>query len=213
MTRKELAQRIAKSRAVAVLRMPSSRKVVRVADAIVRGGVTTLEVTLTTPGALQAITQLANRHASNALIGVGSVLTAHDVAQAADSGARFIVSPVSTPQIIESAHQHGLAVMPGAFTPTEIQQAHAWGADFVKVFPAEFFGPKYIRALLKPLPHLKLCPTGGVTPENAGEWIRAGASVVGIGSALVDRNAVEAEDYEALTKRARILTASVQSID
>ena len=176
-----------------------------------RGGVTTLEVTLTTPGAMAAIALLAERFVPTALVGAGSVLNADDVAQAADRGAQFIVSPVCTQEIIDCAHARDLAVMPGAFTPTEVQRATALGADIVKVFPASFWGPRYVRTLLAPMPHLRLCPTGGVTPANAGAWIRAGAVAVGIGSALVDREAVQAGDFESLTRRARTLVESIES--
>ena len=211
-SRAEITQRIVTAGAVAILRLKSSRRVLPVAEAMLRGGVTVLEVTLTTPGALAATERLASQLSPAVLVGVGSVLNANDVAQAADSGARYIVSPIATPEIIESAHKRGLPVMPGAFTPTEMQRAQALGADLIKVFPAEFWGPKYLKAILAPMPQLRLCPAGGVTPENAGAWIQAGALAVGVGSALIDSAAVEACKFEELTRRARVLVQSIESV-
>lgn len=212
MSRAETTQRIVTAGAVAILRLKSSHRVLPVAEAMLRGGVTILEVTLTTPDALAATERLASWLSPAVLVGMGSVLNANEVAQAADSGAQFIVSPIATPEIIESAHKRGLPVMPGAFTPTEVQRAQALGADLVKVFPAGFWGPKYLKVLLAPMPQLRLCPTGGVTPENAGTWIQAGALAVGVGSALIDRAAVEAGKFDELTRRARILVKSIELV-
>ncbi len=212
MTRPDIIQRLLEAGAVAVLRLPDSRHTLRVAEAVAQGGITAVEVTLTTPDALATIEQLARQMPGSALIGVGSVLNADDVAQAAGSGARFIVSPITTHEIIKSAHENDLPVIPGALTPTEVYHAQALGADFVKVFPASFWGPKYVRALLAPMPHLRLCPTGGVTPHNAGEWIQAGAKVVGIGSALVNPSMVAAGNYEEITRRARTLARSIKAV-
>ena len=211
MTRTEVSARIAELRAVAVLRLPSSEHVPRVAEAMLEGGVHAIEVTLTTPGALTAIEQLERRFACDAVIGVGSVRTPEDVTRAKDHGAQFVVSPITSAPVIATARDHDLAVMPGALTPTEVDRAQELGADFVKVFPASFWGPKYIRALLAPMPDLRLCPTGGVTPTNAGTWIEAGAQAVGIGSALAPKSSIAAGDYGEVTRRAKTLVKSIQS--
>jgi len=212
MIRTEITRRIVAAGAIAILRQPDSTAVLRTAEAILRGGVTVIEVTLTTPGALTATEQLVRRLPAHALVGVGSVLKPDDVAQAAESGARFIVSPVVMPETIACSHRYGLPVLPGALTPTEIYRAQLLGADFVKVFPAAFWGPRYIRTLLAPMPHLRLCPTGGVTPANAGQWIQAGASVVGLGSALADPVAVAAGNFGEITHRARTLVQSITEV-
>ena len=136
------------------------------------------------------------------LIGTGSVLDADTARRAIEAGARYVVSPVFEPEVVEEAHRQGVPAMPGAFTPTEILRAHQAGADIVKVFPAEVFGPAFIKGVLAPMPFLRLMPTGGVTPENAGDWIRAGAAAVGLGSALVDPQLVAAGQFDALTQRA-----------
>ena len=212
MTRADTTQRILEAGAIAIVRLPSTRHLIRVAEAIVHGGVTVMEVTLTTPNALAATRQLVQRLSERAVVGVGSVLFANDVARAAECGARFIVSPVSTPALIESAHAHDLPVIPGALTPSEVYQAQARGADLIKVFPAGFWGSKYIRALLAPMPDLRLCPTGGVTPENAGEWIAAGALAVGIGSALASAALAKSGNFEEITQRAQTLVRSIQAV-
>ncbi len=199
------------AKAVAVIRLTSGQRVVPVTEALLKGDVTVIEVTLTTPRALAAVEMLVRKLSPPALVGVGSVLHAGDVALAADCGARFIVSPITTQAMIECAQKRGMIVMAGAFTPTEAHRAQTLGADFVKVFPAGFWGPKYLGTLLAPMPHLRLCPTGGVTPENAGDWIKAGAVAVGVGSALVDQKAVRQGRYDELTRRARILVNSVAS--
>jgi 2-dehydro-3-deoxyphosphogluconate aldolase/(4S)-4-hydroxy-2-oxoglutarate aldolase len=126
-----------------------------------------------------------------------------------DAGARFVVGPVFRRDVIAACHERDVVVAPGAFTPTEVLDAHEAGADLVKIFPATGLGPQYIRDVRAPLPQLKLLPTGGVTPANAGDWIRAGAVAVGIGSALLDVGAIERGEWHILTERARDAVRSV----
>ena len=208
----EITYRIITAGAIALLRLPESRAVIPTAEAILQGGVTVLEITLTTPGATSAIKQLSGQLPQHTILGAGSILSLDDVARSVDCGAKFIVSPITTPQIIECAHDHGLPIVAGALTPNEIFHAQEMGSDLVKVFPAGFWGPRYIKAVLAPMPHLRLCPTGGVTPENAGQWIQAGAKVVGVGSALADPVTVAAGNYAEITRRARRLVKSVDEV-
>ena len=126
-----------------------------------------------------------------------------------DAGARFVVGPVFRRDVVDACRERDIVVAPGCFSPTEIVEAHEYGADIVKVFPATALGPQYIKDLRAPLPHLKLMPTGGVTLDNAGEWIRAGAVAVGAGSALLDAAAIEAGRLEVITANARRIVASV----
>jgi 2-dehydro-3-deoxyphosphogluconate aldolase/(4S)-4-hydroxy-2-oxoglutarate aldolase len=142
---------------------------------------------------------------------MGSVLNAADAQRAIDSGADFIVSPVFKTELIQTAHKNDKPSMPGCFSPTEIQTAYEAGADIVKVFPADVLGTTFFKGIKAPLPHLKLMPTGGVTLTNGGDWIRAGACAVGIGSALINNNAVEEENYSLLTENAKILMQSIES--
>ena len=180
-------------------------------EALVEGGVEAIEVTLTVPGALEQIRRVDEAMGDRIVLGVGSVTDADQARQAVEAGARYVVSPVFKPEVIEAAHEMGAAAMPGCFTPTEAQTAHEAGADVVKVFPAGVLGMPFFKGVLAPLPHLRLMPTGGVTLDNAGDWLRAGAVAVGVGSALWDDAAVAAGDYATLTANARRLCTSIDA--
>jgi len=190
---------------IAVVRLPRAADLHRVAEALAAGGVRGIELTLTTPGALEAIRELGGPGGLGArcVIGAGTVLGPDAARQVMDAGARFVVSPVFAPDVVAACRERDVVVMPGAFTPTEILRAWDAGADVVKVFPSSILGPRYFRDVLAPLPHVRLTPTGGVTLENVGDWIEAGAAAVGVGGALVDPVLVAAGDWEALTARAR----------
>jgi 2-dehydro-3-deoxyphosphogluconate aldolase / (4S)-4-hydroxy-2-oxoglutarate aldolase len=209
--RTAVVERVRREGAVAVLRLPDAAQTVRAAEWLVAGGVTALEVTLTTRGAIDAIRELVARHGDAALVGAGSVLEPDQARRAVDAGARFIVSPVCLPEVIEAAAALGVPAMPGAFTPTEALRAHQAGASIVKVFPSEVLGPAFIKGVLAPMPFLKLMPTGGVTPDNVGQWLAAGAIAVGLGSALADPKLVAAGDEAAVVARARTLVANVRA--
>lgn len=201
--REQITERIAALGALAVVRLPRGQDVLPAARALHAGGVSAIEVTMTVPGALDAIAQLAREMGDALLVGVGSVLDAETARRAVEAGARFVVSPVFSAEVVAEAQRQGAAALPGALTPTEILRAHQAGADMVKVFPSDALGPSFIKGVLAPMPFLRLCPTGGVTPRNAGEWIRAGASAVGLGSALVDPTLVATREWGTLTALAR----------
>lgn len=209
--RKQILQTILQSGAVAVVRMANAQRLLRVVEAVREGGVTAIEITMTTPNALAVIEEIAREMDDSVQVGVGSVLDAETARQAIDAGARYVVSPIFKPEIIAEAHRHDVPAMPGAFTPTEVQAATEAGADVVKVFPADILGMDFFKGVLAPMPHLKLMPTGGVSLTNAGDWIRAGAVAVGVGSALLDKRAIAEEDYATLTENARTLRRSVES--
>lgn len=208
--RSHILERVLASGVVAVVRMPDSRKLIRIVEAIREGGITAIEITMTTPNALAVISEVASSMGDVVEIGVGSVLDAETGRRAIEAGAQYIVSPIFKSEIIDVAHEHGLPAMPGAFTPTEIQTATEAGADVIKVFPADIVGMPFFKGVLAPMPHLKLMPTGGVSLTNAGEWIRAGAVAVGVGSALLDKKAIADGDFARLTENARILCSSVE---
>lgn len=195
--------------AVAVVRLPDAARAAAVADALAAGGVTAIEMTFTTAGALEAIAAMRRATGDALLVGAGTVLDPETARRAIEAGASYVVSPVFRVGVVAEAHRHGVPAMPGAYTPTEILTAHEAGADVVKVFPADSLGPSYIRGVRAAMPFLRLMPTGGVTPENVGEWLAAGAAAVGLGSALVDARLVAAGDYAAITARARTVTAAV----
>lgn len=211
MTRSEILSSVLESGAVAVVRMADAARLVRVAEAVAEGGVTAIEVTMTTPNALAVIGDVARALGDAVAVGVGSVLDAGTARRAVDAGARYVVSPVFKPEVVAEAHRLGVPAMPGCFTPTEILAATEAGADVVKVFPADVLGVGFFRGVLAPIPHLRLMPTGGVTLTNAGDWIEAGAVAVGVGSALLDRRAVADGDYHTLTANARTLRQSVEA--
>ena len=194
---------------VAVIRIKEPERLKAVVDAIAEGGIRVLEVTMTVPGAVELIAELAPRMPAGFLLGAGTVVDAATAGRVIDAGARFIVSPVYRQEVIDASHKRGIAFMPGCFSPTEILTAYECGADIVKVFPATALGPQYVKDIRAPLPQLKLMPTGGVTLDNAGDWIRAGAVAVGVGSALVDTKAIEAGRFDVITDNARRVVASV----
>ena len=201
---------IERERVVAVIRLADPEKLRAVIDALAAGGVRVFEVTMTVPRAIELIAQLTPGLPQGLLVGAGTVTDADTARRAIDAGARFIVGPVFRRAVIDACHERNVPAMPGCFTPTEILDAWEAGADIVKVFPSTSLGPTFIKDVRAPLPQLKLMPTGGVSIENAADWLRAGAVAVGIGSALVDSTAVQAGDFAVLTQRAERLMANIQ---
>jgi 2-dehydro-3-deoxyphosphogluconate aldolase/(4S)-4-hydroxy-2-oxoglutarate aldolase len=195
---------------VAIVRLADGTRLSAVAEAIGAGGVRTIEVTMTVPRAIAIIEELAATLPPAYVIGAGTVLDAATARSVIRAGARFVVSPVFRREIVDECHALDAAVLPGCFTPTEILTAWEAGADLVKVFPATALGPGFFKDLRGPLPHVRLVPTGGVTLENAGAWIHAGAAAIGVGTALVDPATVADGRFDTLTLRARQLVEAVQ---
>lgn len=208
-SRLEVARTIEQLGVVAIIRMKDPAKLREVFDALAEGGVRAIEVTMTVPDAVTLIRKLAASLPPGLLLGAGTVVDAETVRAVVDAGARFVVSPVFRPDVIAECHKLGAAAAPGCFTPTEILNAHDLGADVVKVFPATALGPQFIKDIRAPLPQLKLMPTGGVSLDNAGDWIRAGAVAVGAGSALLDTRAIDEGRLDVITANARKIVASV----
>jgi 2-dehydro-3-deoxyphosphogluconate aldolase / (4S)-4-hydroxy-2-oxoglutarate aldolase len=188
---------------VAVVRVNDAGAFREVSAALIEGGVRAIEVTMTVPRAVALIESLAVSGPGDLIVGAGTVLDAETARQVILAGARFVVGPVLRPAVIELGHRYDVAVMPGCFTPTEILTAWEGGADIVKVFPATVLGPAFFRDVRGPLPQVRLMPTGGVTRENAGDWIAAGAVALGVGTALVDAKAVSARRFDLLSANAR----------
>lgn len=209
-TKDEIIRRIAAIGVIPVVRAESADLARRAASAIRQGGIPVLEITMTVPGALHIIRELTLECGDDVLIGAGTVMNPDAARDCLDAGARFIVSPSLNLATVEFCKKAGVAVMPGALTPTEIVTAWTAGADYVKVFPASTAGgPAYIRSLKAPLPEIKLVPTGGVTLANAASYIEAGAEAVGVGGELVDLHALREGKDDVLTERARQLLESV----
>jgi 2-dehydro-3-deoxyphosphogluconate aldolase/(4S)-4-hydroxy-2-oxoglutarate aldolase len=196
---------------VAVMRAPSKDLLPDIAQALLAGGVPTIEVTMTTPKAIAAIEMVADKFGDKAVVGVGTVIDAATCRDAIAAGAQFVVSPTLDPYVIETTRKYGKISIPGAFTPTEILKAWSLGADVVKVFPSTALGPQYFRDLLAPLPQLRLTPTGGVDLKNTPEWIKAGAVCVGVGSALVTKDAMTRGDWASITGNAKAFVEAVRS--
>ena len=207
--RTETVRQIEQLGVVAVIRLRDPGKLRAVVDAIVAGGVRALEVTMTVPGAVELIRGLAPTLPEGFLLGAGTVIDAETARAVVDAGAQFVISPVFKREVIVACHERGVPVAPGCFTPTEILEAHEAGADIVKLFPATTLGPQYIKDVRAPLPQVKLMPTGGVSPENAGDWIRAGAVAVAAGSSLLDAAAIESGRFELITANARRFVENV----
>ena len=188
---------------VAVLRADRPDALVQVAQAIARGGIGAVEITMTTPGALDVIGECANRLGDEILLGAGTVLDPETARAAILAGAEYIVTPTLNPDVITLCRRYDKVIIPGALTPTEILTAWECGADIVKVFPATAVGPRYFKDVKAPLPQIDLMPTGGVDLDNAGDFIRAGACAIAVGGNLVDQAAVAAGDWQALTDTSR----------
>lgn len=210
MTKLEQMQQIEACGIVAIIRANSANELIEAAAAIHAGGVNVIEVTMTTPNALQVINDVSSTYGDTVLVGAGSVLDAETARAVMLSGADFVVSPVTKPDVIEICNRYGKVVIPGAFTPTEILMAWETGADYVKVFPSSGVGADYIKDVKAPLPQIPLVPTGGISAENAADFITAGATALGVGSALVNNQLIAAGEFASLTERAEKLIKEVQ---
>lgn len=188
---------------IAVVRAQKAEQILPLSEALIAGGVTAIEITMTTPNAIAAIREAREKTGARGPIGVGTVLDKETCRKALDAGAEFVVSPILRPELVELCHAAGRPVMLGAYTPTEAQLAHEAGSDFIKIFPADGLGPGYIKALLAPLPHLKIIPTGIARVEDIGRFLQAGCAAVGLGSLLVTRHVLAENDWTELTRLAR----------
>lgn len=193
---------------IAIVRLPGAAAAVPVASAVHRGGIRAIEITLTTDGALDAVGAMRGAGLDGLCVGVGSVRTMDDARRAIDAGAEYLVTPTLNPDVVAESRRAGVPIVSGGLTPTELDAASRAGADYVKLFPASAVGPRYLREVLAPMPDLRIVPTGGVNADNIGDYRAAGAVGAGIGSALVDRDTVAAEDWDTLEKRAASLVAA-----
>ncbi len=203
---------VLESGVIAVVRLPAAVRLHDATRALALGGVSAVEVTLTTPGAIAAIASLVSDDSlAGCVVGAGTVLDESAARSVMDAGARFVVSPTLDRAVIRACRDRDVPCIPGAFTPTELLEAWRAGAQLVKLFPAAAVGPAYLRDVLAPLPFLRLVPSGGVSLDNAGAWIRAGAAAVSIGSALVSSDLLErgAAGTAELTARAHALVVHV----
>jgi 2-dehydro-3-deoxyphosphogluconate aldolase/(4S)-4-hydroxy-2-oxoglutarate aldolase len=205
----EILSRLIAGKVVAVVRLDSGDQLIKVAEALKAGGVSAIEFTVPTPGALEMIKQASAYFGDEVIMGAGTVLDAETARAAILSGAQFIVTPALNVKTIQLCRRYGKPIIPGALTPTEILTAWEAGADMVKLFPADSMGPAYLKAVLAPLPQVRLAPTGGISADNAAEYLKAGATALGVGGKLVDKQAVARGDFAALTAEAKRLMHAV----
>jgi 2-dehydro-3-deoxyphosphogluconate aldolase/(4S)-4-hydroxy-2-oxoglutarate aldolase len=202
MSKTEVLNRIRAEKVIALIRADGPESLLDCARALSAGGLNAIELTMTTPGAIALVTEVS-RKLPGVMLGLGTVLDAETARAGVAAGAQFIVTPAVRPEVIKACGQLGVPVFSGALTPTEIAQAADLGADIIKIFPAEFFGPAYIKSLRAVFPKLNFLPTGGVTTKTLGDFLKAGAFATAAGSALVDPAALKARDWAAVTARAR----------
>jgi len=207
MTKAQILAELLDTKIVAIIRLAASEHVQDTALALQKGGVSAIEVTMGTPNALEEITKLSQQ--VGILVGVGSVVDARTTELAIKAGAQYIVTPASKKEIIEVAHGYGKPVLSGALTPREILQAYEWGADIIKLFPAATFGLPYFKAVKAPMPYIPIMPTGGITIENAAEWIENGAVCLGVGSTLVNKQLISNGDFEGITSLAERMRTAI----
>lgn len=209
-SREQVLCEMEKTGVVAVIRASDPTQLMDVVRALKAGGVTCIEVTMTTPNAIDVIAKATKEFAGQCFIGVGTVLDAETARAAILAGAEFVVCPVFNAEVVSLCRRYSKAVIPGAFTPTEILNAWQAGADVVKVFPATKLGPDFFKDIKGPLPQVKLTPTGGVDIKNAADWIKAGATCIGVGSALVSKKDLEAKNWANIEKTAAAFIQAVK---
>jgi 2-dehydro-3-deoxyphosphogluconate aldolase/(4S)-4-hydroxy-2-oxoglutarate aldolase len=213
MTKEEVRARVLEVGIVPVVRATSAKKAIAAAAALAAGGISIVEITMTVPGAVDVIAQLAATGSKDVLIGAGTVLDAQTARQCFDAGAQFLVTPGLDLETVKAARTADKLIMAGALTPTEVITAWKAGADFVKVFPASAVGgASYIKALRGPLPKVPLVPTGGVNLQTAADFLKAGAAALGIGGELVSAAALNSGDTRPITESARRYLAIVQQV-
>ena len=195
-----MVEKLIENGPTAVIRLTDRKKIEKVLNAIIEGGLVNLEITLTVPGAKEIIKELSKTN-NNIFVGAGTVTNIKECETVIEAGAEFVISPILDCEIISLTKNSGKISIPGCFTPTEILSAYNKGADIVKVFPATVLGPRYFREVLSPFPFLKLMPTGGVSIDNVGEWLSAGAVTVAIGSDLLDKKLIQEGNYNAIKEK------------
>jgi 2-dehydro-3-deoxyphosphogluconate aldolase/(4S)-4-hydroxy-2-oxoglutarate aldolase len=210
-SKEQYIKQVSDAGVVAVIRANSKDQLLGITEALLAGGVPSIEVTMSTPKAIAGIEMLADKFGDTAVIGVGTVIDAATARDAISAGAQFVVSPVFDEQIVATTRRYGKIMIPGAFTPTEILRAWTAGADVVKVFPSTVLGPGYFKDILAPLPQLKLTPTGGVDVKNAADWIKAGAVFLGAGSSLVTKDALAKNDWASVTANAKTFVEVIRA--
>lgn len=202
MKKVEILNIIRETGVIAIMRAQSSDQLIAAADAIKKGGVKAIEVTMTTPGALGIIAEARERYGSDVIFGAGSVLDPETGRAAILAGAEFVVSPTLNLELVELCNRYSITTVPGCYSPTEVLAGWEAGADFVKLFPASVGGPDLVKAILAPLPQVRIIPVGGVNLDTAADFIRKGAVALGVGNSLVNQKLLDTGDMDEITRRA-----------
>ncbi len=210
-SKSEIVSRLCDAGIVAIIRIPTPEQIPAIFEALLAGGISAIEITMTTPNALEAIRQACERFGDQAVVGVGTVANVETCRGALKAGAEFVVTPICRTELVAETHAAQRPIMLGAYTPTEAQTAYEAGADFIKIFPADTLGPGYMKALRAPLPHLRLVPTGGVDARNITDFLNAGCAAVGIGSSLVSAKLLQDANWPELTRKARDLVEAART--
>ena len=211
MTKSKIIQRLLEPGVIAIIRADNSSQLIDATAALIEGGVHAVEVTMTTPNALEVIRATTEKFGDKLCMGVGSVLDEATARLGFLAGAAYVVTPVLKLEVIQACRRYGKPIACGAYTPTEAQTATEAGADFVKIFPADGLGANYIKAIKAPLPHLEIIPTGGVDVKTCGDFIRAGCVAVAAGSSLVSKEILKNRDWKKLTENAAAMVAAVKA--
>ncbi|MFN9263383.1 MAG: bifunctional 4-hydroxy-2-oxoglutarate aldolase/2-dehydro-3-deoxy-phosphogluconate aldolase [Acidobacteriota bacterium] len=212
MTKQQIVSSMLEIGIVPIIRVNSAEAAIQSIEAVYEGGIRSAEITMTTPGAIRALEKLADAFGDKMILGAGTVLDPETARATILAGARFLVTPALKVATIEMARRYSTVICPGALTPTEILTAWEAGADFVKVFPcSNVGGAKYIKAVKAPLPQVEMLPTGGVNLDTIGDFLKAGASAVAVGSELIDNETIKAGKYEVFTERAKQFLAAVKA--
>ena len=209
MTKERIIERLLNPGVIAIIRADSSEQLIQASRALLAGGISAIEITMTTPDALKVISEGRRIFGDEALFGVGSVLDVETAQAALEAGAEYVVTPVLKAQVVAHCLRIGKPVFSGSYTPTEAQTSFELGADFVKIFPADGLGPKYISAIRGPLPHLRIVPTGGVDVGTIEAFIKAGCVAVAAGSSLVSKEILKNQDWMKLQQLAADFVAAV----
>ena len=211
MSKTQILKQILDEKLISIVRLKTNEHTIAIVEAIYQGGLRCIEVTCTTPGALEAIKQFVENGPKDLLIGVGSVIDGKTAQDYITAGAQFIVTPAVQEDVITVANKADIPVVCGAFTPTEVVTAYRLGCELVKIFPAEFLGPSFIKAIKAPLPYINLAPTGGVKVDNVGEWLASGASALGIGSSMLAGFEESKANYQIITDNAQAFACAVKN--
>jgi len=212
MSRIDVLNILRKEKVISIVRLEEPKKIVPVIEALIEGGIRIVEITMTTTDPLMTFRKAVKHFSRDVILGVGSVVDEMTAQQMILEGAQLIITPTNRRETIETAHRYDIPILSGVLTPEEILRAYEYGADMAKIYPAAFFGPNYIKAIKDPMPQVDLIASGGIGVKDVVDWIKAGASGVGLGSALSHRGLVKKEDYEGITANAKKVTKLVRSL-